>query len=93
VNALLAVGSVRFIKGTINGLSWRALGTVGGGEVLGGDSFRGARNGHDVGRRGRRRPRIGGIVEESSPPKPEVARRVTQAVDASEPTLPIPGLK
>ena len=39
VNALFADGSVRFVKSTVNGLTWRALGTVAGGEVLGADSY------------------------------------------------------
>jgi prepilin-type N-terminal cleavage/methylation domain-containing protein/prepilin-type processing-associated H-X9-DG protein len=39
VNILLGDGSVRFVKTTINGATWRALGTVGGGEVIGGDSY------------------------------------------------------
>jgi prepilin-type N-terminal cleavage/methylation domain-containing protein/prepilin-type processing-associated H-X9-DG protein len=39
VNALLGDGSVRFIKGTISGQTWRALGTVAGGEVLSADSL------------------------------------------------------
>lgn len=34
VNALLGDGSVRFVKSTINGWVWRALGTVQGGEVI-----------------------------------------------------------
>ena len=39
VNALFADGSARFIKTTINGLTWRALGTVAGGEVVSSDTF------------------------------------------------------
>ena len=39
VNVLLGDGSVRFIKTSINGATWRALGTVGGGEVISGDSY------------------------------------------------------
>jgi prepilin-type N-terminal cleavage/methylation domain-containing protein/prepilin-type processing-associated H-X9-DG protein len=39
VNALLADGSVRFVKSTINGNTWRALGTVAGGEVVSADAF------------------------------------------------------
>ena len=39
VNSLFADGSVRFIKSSINGLVWRALGTVGGGEVISADSY------------------------------------------------------
>jgi prepilin-type processing-associated H-X9-DG protein len=34
VNALLADGSVRFVKSTIEGMVWRGLGTVAGGEVV-----------------------------------------------------------
>lgn len=34
VNALLGDGSVRFVKSTIDGMVWRALGTVAGGEVV-----------------------------------------------------------
>jgi prepilin-type N-terminal cleavage/methylation domain-containing protein len=37
VDSLLADGSVRFIKTTVSGLTWRALGTVQGGEVPGTD--------------------------------------------------------
>lgn len=37
VNALLGDGSVHFIKGTIDGTLWRGIGTVAGGEVLGGN--------------------------------------------------------
>ena len=39
VNALLGDGSVRFVKSTVDGLAWRALGTVAGGEVVGADAF------------------------------------------------------
>ncbi|WP_165072925.1 DUF1559 domain-containing protein [Paludisphaera rhizosphaerae] len=39
VNALLADGSVRFVKDSINGLTWRALGSVAGGEVVSADSY------------------------------------------------------
>jgi prepilin-type processing-associated H-X9-DG protein len=39
VNALLADGSARFVKSSINGFTWRALGTVSGGEVISADSF------------------------------------------------------
>ena len=39
VNVMLGDGSVRFVKGTINGLTWRALGTVAGGEVVSGDAY------------------------------------------------------
>lgn len=34
VNALLSDGSVRFVRSTIDGLVWRAPGTVAGGEVV-----------------------------------------------------------
>ncbi len=34
VNVLLGDGSVRFVKSTVDGMTWRALGTVAGGEVL-----------------------------------------------------------
>ena len=36
VNTLLGDGSVRFVKSTIDGMVWRALGTVAGGEVVSG---------------------------------------------------------
>jgi prepilin-type N-terminal cleavage/methylation domain-containing protein/prepilin-type processing-associated H-X9-DG protein len=39
VNVLLGDGSVRFIKSTVNGLTWRALGTVASGEVISADGF------------------------------------------------------
>jgi prepilin-type processing-associated H-X9-DG protein len=39
VNALLGDGSVKFIKNTVNWQTWRALGTVNGGEVISADSF------------------------------------------------------
>ena len=39
VNALFADGSVRFVKSSIDGVTWRALGTVAGGEVISGDSY------------------------------------------------------
>jgi prepilin-type processing-associated H-X9-DG protein len=39
VNALLADGSVRFVKSTIDGMVWRGLGTVAGGEVISSDSY------------------------------------------------------
>jgi prepilin-type processing-associated H-X9-DG protein len=39
VNALMGDGSVRFIKSTISGLTWRALGTVVVGEVVSGNSY------------------------------------------------------
>jgi prepilin-type N-terminal cleavage/methylation domain-containing protein/prepilin-type processing-associated H-X9-DG protein len=39
VNALLGDGSVRFTKSTIDGMIWRALGTVAGGEVISAESY------------------------------------------------------
>jgi prepilin-type N-terminal cleavage/methylation domain-containing protein/prepilin-type processing-associated H-X9-DG protein len=39
VNALLGDGSVRFVKSTIDGMVWRALGTVAGGEVISADQY------------------------------------------------------
>jgi prepilin-type N-terminal cleavage/methylation domain-containing protein/prepilin-type processing-associated H-X9-DG protein len=39
VNALLADGSVKFIKNSINRLTWWALGTRAGGEVLSADAY------------------------------------------------------
>ena len=39
VNALFADGSVHFIKNTINWQTWRALGTVNGGEIISADSY------------------------------------------------------
>ncbi len=39
VAVLLADGSVRFIKDTVNGATWRALGTIAGGEVISSDSY------------------------------------------------------
>ncbi len=39
VNALFADGSVHSVKNSINYQTWRALGTVGGGEVLSADSY------------------------------------------------------
>jgi prepilin-type N-terminal cleavage/methylation domain-containing protein/prepilin-type processing-associated H-X9-DG protein len=39
VNSLFADGGVRFIKSTINGNTWRGLGTFGGGEVLSADAY------------------------------------------------------
>ena len=39
VNALFADGSVHSVKNSINFQTWRALGTVGGGEVVSADSY------------------------------------------------------
>jgi prepilin-type processing-associated H-X9-DG protein len=39
VNVLLGDGSARFVTSTIDGMVWRALGTVGGGEIVSADSF------------------------------------------------------
>ncbi len=39
VNALFGDGSVRFVKSTIDGSTWRALGTIAGSEVISGDSY------------------------------------------------------
>ena len=39
VNALFADGSVHFAKNTTNAVTWRALGTIGGGEVISADSY------------------------------------------------------
>ena len=39
VNTLFADGSVRFAKSTIDGATWRALGTVAGAEVISSDSY------------------------------------------------------
>ena len=39
VNALMGDGSVRFIKSTIDGRTWRALGTVAGGEAVSADAY------------------------------------------------------
>ena len=39
VNTLSGDGSVKFIKSTIVGPAWRALGTIAGGEVLSADAY------------------------------------------------------
>jgi len=39
VNALFADGSVHFIKNTINPVTWRALGSVNGGEITSSDQY------------------------------------------------------
>jgi prepilin-type N-terminal cleavage/methylation domain-containing protein/prepilin-type processing-associated H-X9-DG protein len=39
VNVLLGDGSVKFIKTSVDGMVWRSLGTVAGGEVLSSDTY------------------------------------------------------
>jgi prepilin-type N-terminal cleavage/methylation domain-containing protein/prepilin-type processing-associated H-X9-DG protein len=39
VNALFGDGSVRFIKDSINGTTWRALGTIAGNEAISADAY------------------------------------------------------
>lgn len=39
INALLIDGSLRFVKTSIAGPAWRALGSVAGGEVISSDSY------------------------------------------------------
>jgi prepilin-type N-terminal cleavage/methylation domain-containing protein/prepilin-type processing-associated H-X9-DG protein len=39
VNTLFGDGSVKFIKSTVDGIVWRGLGTVAGGEVVGSDQY------------------------------------------------------
>ncbi len=39
VNALFADGSVHFVKDTVNPVTWRALGSVQGGEVISADQY------------------------------------------------------
>jgi len=39
VNVLLADGSCRFIKSSVDGMTWRALGSIAGGEVISGDQY------------------------------------------------------
>ncbi len=39
VNGLFADGSVKFFKSSINGNTWRALGTIAGGEVVSSDAY------------------------------------------------------
>ena len=38
VNTLLGDGSVRFMKSSVAGVTWRALGTISGGEVISSDA-------------------------------------------------------
>jgi prepilin-type processing-associated H-X9-DG protein len=39
VNALFGDGSVRFVKSTLDGSVWRALGSVAGGEIVSASDF------------------------------------------------------
>jgi prepilin-type N-terminal cleavage/methylation domain-containing protein/prepilin-type processing-associated H-X9-DG protein len=39
VNALLGDGSVRFVKSSVDAMTWRALGTIGGAEVISADAY------------------------------------------------------
>ena len=39
INVLFGDGSVRFVKDTISGTTWRALGSVSGGEIISGDQY------------------------------------------------------
>jgi prepilin-type processing-associated H-X9-DG protein len=39
VNALFADGSVRFVKNTVNPVTWTSLGTIAGGEVISADAY------------------------------------------------------
>jgi prepilin-type N-terminal cleavage/methylation domain-containing protein/prepilin-type processing-associated H-X9-DG protein len=39
VNTLMGDGSVRFTKDSVNGVTWRALSSIGGGEVISSDSY------------------------------------------------------
>ncbi|HEU5117609.1 MAG TPA: DUF1559 domain-containing protein [Isosphaeraceae bacterium] len=39
VNALFADGSVHFVRSSVNGITWRALGSVNGGEVVSQNSY------------------------------------------------------
>ena len=39
VNVLMADGSVKFMKNTVSPFTWRALGTIGGGEVISADAY------------------------------------------------------
>ena len=57
VDGLMGDGSVRFFKSSINGVTWRALGSIAGGEVISADSYRPApptpaRSGVPLGRSG-----------------------------------------
>ena len=39
VNALFADGSVHFVKNSVNPSTWRALGSIAGGEVVSSDAY------------------------------------------------------
>jgi prepilin-type processing-associated H-X9-DG protein len=39
VNVLMGDGSVRYVKSSISGITWRALGTVNGGEIISADAY------------------------------------------------------
>lgn len=39
VNVLMADGSVKFVKDSINTLTWWGLGTIGGSEVVSSDAY------------------------------------------------------
>jgi prepilin-type processing-associated H-X9-DG protein len=39
VNVLLGDGSVRFVKDTVDGSTWRSLGSINGGEVISADAY------------------------------------------------------
>ena len=39
VNALFADGSVHFIKSSVDGNTWCALGTIAGGEIISSDAY------------------------------------------------------
>ena len=39
VNTLFGDGSVKFIKNSVNGMVWRSLGTLAGGEIVSSDQF------------------------------------------------------
>ncbi len=39
VNVLVGDGSVRFVKSTIDGMVWRTLGTITGGEIVSAEAY------------------------------------------------------
>jgi prepilin-type processing-associated H-X9-DG protein len=39
VNTLFGDGSVRFVKNSINGMTWRAIGSISSGEVISASDF------------------------------------------------------